>query len=459
MSARILVVDDILANVKILEAKLSAEYYIVLTATSGQQAIDIILRDKPDLVLLDVMMPGMDGFEVCSKIKSIPEVSHIPVVMVTALDQPSDRIRGIEAGADDFLTKPANDLALFARVRSLVRVKMMIDELKLRDDTCRDLGIEDTSLKDTNSDMLGKLVIVDSSLHNAQKLGTFLSEKLNVHCDYPTDRETTLKAAATSETDVFVIDQHFSQYDGLRLCSEIRSIPQARNSTIILVAEHADYKAIAAGLDLGANDYIMRPIDRNEMLARVRSQLKRKAYADRLRTNVQKSLMMAVTDPLTGLYNRRYCNSHLQSLLKKGRENGSNLSLMLMDLDKFKSVNDTYGHDVGDEVLKEFARRLRENMRGIDLVARYGGEEFIAILPETEKQHAFAAAERLRKSIEAPNFSISHSAGELQVTVSIGLVGTTDCNISPDALIKFADQALYASKNDGRNRVTFAYAA
>jgi len=459
MSARILVVDDILANVKILEAKLTAEYYIVMTATGGQEAIDTTLREMPDLILLDVMMPGMDGFEVCRTLKGMPQVAHIPIVMVTALDQPSDRIRGIEAGADDFLTKPANDLALFARVRSLVRVKMMIDELKLRDDTCRDLGIEESPLNSSNEDMVGKVVIVDSSLHNAQNLGSYLSSQLNIHCEYPTTQETIMEAARSSETDVFVIDQHFTKYDGLRLCSEVRSIPQARNSTIILVAEHADYKAIASGLDLGANDYIMRPIDRNELLARVRSQLKRKAYADRLRTNVQKSLRLAVTDPLTGLYNRRYCSSHLQSLLQKGRETGSSLSVMLMDLDKFKNVNDTYGHDVGDEVLKEFARRLRENMRGIDLVARYGGEEFIAILPETEKQHAYAAAERLRKSIESPTFQISHDVKELAVTVSIGLAGTINCNVTPNELIKLADQALYASKNEGRNRVTFADAA
>lgn len=454
MSARILVVDDILMNIKLLEAKLSAEYYIVTTATSGQEAIDITLRDKPDLILLDVMMPEMDGFEVCRRIKSMPEVSHIPIIMVTALDQPSDRIRGIESGADDFLTKPANDLTLFARVRSLVRVKMMIDELKLRDETCRDLGIDDPSMNLLDMDMVGKVAIVDSSLTSAQDLGSFLSSKLNVNCEYPTDRQSVLDTAQNSDIDVFVIDQFFSQHDGLRLCSEVRSSPKTRTSTIILVVEHGDYKAIAAGLDLGANDYIMRPIDKNELLARVRSQLKRKAYADRLRTNVQKSLMMAVTDSLTGLYNRRYADSHLQSLITKGRETKSQLSLMLMDLDKFKSVNDTYGHDVGDEVLKEFARRLQEGVRGIDLVARFGGEEFIVILPETDSKQASVVAERLRESVEKTKFTVSHEVGALPVTVSIGLSHSIECAITPNELIKTADQALYTSKDLGRNRVT-----
>jgi len=141
MPARVLVVDDILPNVKVLEAKLSAEYFDVLTAMSGQEALDSMAEDPPDIVLLDVMMPGMDGVEVCRTIKGDATLSHIPVVMVTALSDPSDRVRGLEAGADDFLTKPVNDVALFARVRSLVRLKMMMDEFRLREQTSSEFGV------------------------------------------------------------------------------------------------------------------------------------------------------------------------------------------------------------------------------------------------------------------------------------------------------------------------------
>src|SRR5262245_42098821 len=132
MSARVLVVDDILANVRLLEAKLSAEYFDVVTAMNGADALESVQRSRPDIVLLDVMMPGIDGIEVCRRIKSNPQTQHIPVVMVTALDQPEDRVKGLEAGADDFLTKPVNDLALFCRVKSLVRLKMLTDELRAR---------------------------------------------------------------------------------------------------------------------------------------------------------------------------------------------------------------------------------------------------------------------------------------------------------------------------------------
>jgi two-component system cell cycle response regulator len=132
---------------------------------------------------------------------------------------------------------------------------------------------------------------------------------------------------------------------------------------------------------------------------------------------------------------------------------------MLMDLDKFKSVNDTYGHDAGDAVLKEFAQRLRENVRGIDLVARFGGEEFIAILPDTDTESAYSVGERLRKAVEATKFKLPGKGGELAVTVSIGISSTTTCNIDQNQLIKLADEALYVSKNEGRNRITFTEAA
>ncbi len=143
MTARILVVDDILANRKLLEARLTAEYFDVATATSGAEALAICAREECDLLVLDVMMPGMDGFEVCRQLAQDPATTHLPVIMVTALDQPSDRVRGLEAGADDFLTKPIDEIALVARVRSLARLKMVLDDLRSRASTAVTLGMPD----------------------------------------------------------------------------------------------------------------------------------------------------------------------------------------------------------------------------------------------------------------------------------------------------------------------------
>lgn len=459
MSARILVVDDILPNVKLLEAKLMSEYYSVLTAYNGFEAIEVARAEQPDMILLDVMMPKMDGFEACKRLKADPATAHIPVVMVTALDQPTDRVRGLDAGADDFLTKPANDLALFARVRSLVRVKMMIDELRLRDETCRELGF-DSGYSDITDDMLtGHVLIVDDRASAAQTLSETISRTLNVTCSAVDNRDDALARMRQQPSEIVLINSSLEGYDGLRLCSEIRSHPNARNSAIVLMVDHNDFKTISSSLDLGANDYVMRPVDDNELVARIRSQLRRLSYADRLRDNVHNSLKLAVTDSLTGLYNRRYAMPHLNALIDRASVDNSELAVALLDIDSFKAVNDTYGHAVGDEVLKEFAARLRVNMRGMDMTARIGGEEFLGIMPETDLAGAAIVAERLRATVAAKPFKITHPERDsLDITVSIGVSMMSPQHMTSDALLQAADEALYRSKREGRNRVTIASA-
>src|SRR6188474_3720740 len=176
MTARILVVDDIAANVKLLEARLTAEYFDVATAMSGTEALSICERAQCDIVLLDVMMPEMDGFEVTRRLKANPATHHIPVVMVTALDQPSDRVRGLEAGADDFLTKPVSDVALIARVRSLARLKMMTDELRMRAVTSREIGIQDAENEAVaDAGRRGRVLIIDDRASSADRIAAMLA--------------------------------------------------------------------------------------------------------------------------------------------------------------------------------------------------------------------------------------------------------------------------------------------
>lgn len=456
MSARILVVDDIAANVKLLEAKLTAEYFTVLTAMNGFEALEVAKAEQPDLILLDVMMPKMDGFEACEKLKADPELAHIPVVMVTALDQSSDRIRGLEAGADDFLTKPANDLQLFARVRSLVRVKMMIDELRLRDETCRELGFDAAYSAISDEDLSSNVLLVDDRPNAAMSIRGIIKDRLHSECVVASSRDEAMNAVRFDKPDLMLINAGMESYDGLRLCSEIRSSPQARNASIVLMVDHGDYKTIAAALDLGANDYVTRPLDENELVARMRSQMRRKFFADQLRDNVHNSLKMAVTDPLTGLYNRRYAMPHMQALMERSDVETNPLSAALLDIDHFKSVNDTYGHGVGDEVLKEFAQRIRQSVRGVDLTARIGGEEFLIVMPETGTAAASVVAERLRACIAAKPFKVTHEVGSIDVTVSVGVSSVRDPSEKPEAVLERADVALYRSKNTGRNRVTLS---
>ena len=452
MTARVLVVDDVPANVKLLEARLSAEYFDVVTAMSGAEALTICERAQCDLVLLDVMMPDMDGFEVCRRLKGSPTTHHIPVVMVTALDQPSDRVRGLEAGADDFLTKPIPELALIARVRSLSRLKMVTDELRMRAVTSRDIGIQSPEREAvTDSGRGGRVLIVDDRLASYERIASMLAAEQEVEVE--TDPNHALFHAADGNFDLMIVSLNLENFDGLRLCSQVRSLDRTRNLPILAVTDPDNDTRIVRGLEIGVNDFLTRPIERNELLARVRSQVRKRRYTERLRDNVQMSIEMAITDPLTGLFNRRYMESHLTRLVDQAAARGKPLALMVIDIDYFKSINDNYGHDAGDDVLRDFAMRLKRSIRGIDLACRLGGEEFVIVMPETDTAVAAMVAERLRRRIAAEPFAIQQGAETIPVTISIGIAslrGRDDCAAH---LLKRADQALYRAKRDGRNRV------
>jgi|SRR5579884_3026460 len=450
MTARVLVVDDVELNVKLLEAKLASEYFEVLTASNGPKALQIAEAEIPDIILLDVMMPRMDGFEVCTRLKANPRTVDIPVVMVTALSDVADRLRGLEAGADDFLTKPVNDIALFARVRSLIRLKRMMDELRLREEVCGRFSSVDDNEAVTKEVTAARILLVEEQGFAATRMIETLSPVAN----------SVLRASSCAEAQQMLDEQvelviaSLSMPDGdpLRLVSQWRANEALRELPILLVADDAELPRLAKGLDLGANDYLIRPVDRNELLARVRTQIRRKRLQQRLRENYRRSLSLALTDELTGLYNRRYVFAHLNELLGRMQEGGGKTTVMLFDIDHFKQVNDRYGHPAGDEVLRELADRAMRYVRSVDLVGRLGGEEFIVVMPETSLPGAVVVAERLRIAMADEPF-VLQSGEKLPVTVSIGIAETAAGEDGLEALLKRADDALYAAKNSGRNRV------
>ncbi len=456
MSARILVVDDILPNVKLLEAKLKAEYYDVLTATSGPEALEIAEKEKPDVVLLDIMMPGMDGFEVCERLKATPATVHIPVVMVTALTDATDRVRGLEAGADDFLSKPVNDTALMARVRSLVRLKMIVDEWQVREKAANQLGAMDSdkTIMAESVENAHILVVEDNQMESSKMVETM--ERDNAKVVAVRQGEDAMGEAQFKDFDLIVVSLNMVNEDGLRLCSFFRSNERSRAVPILMVGEEQDMPRIARGLEIGAHDYILRPLDRNEFIARVRTQIRRKRYQDRLKTNYELSLSMALTDELTGLYNRRYLMVHLEKILAKHEIDKKPVGILMLDIDHFKPFNDTYGHDIGDFVLKTFSERVNKGLRSLDMVARMGGEEFVAILPDATQEVAIMVAERLRRMIGDKVFECDQvEGGELSVTVSIGGFVLTETGIDPNRALKEADDALYEAKEGGRNCCVF----
>ncbi|MBC2773623.1 PleD family two-component system response regulator [Rhizobium sp. AQ_MP] len=457
MTARILVVDDIPANVKLLEARLMAEYFDVLTASNGRDALDICDRTQVDVILLDIMMPEMDGFEVCERLKSNPRTAHIPVVMVTALDQPSDRVRGLQAGADDFLTKPVNDLQLISRVKSLVRLKTLTDELRIRHDTTRKAGLDDMlRLQDGRLEDQAQVLLVDSRGASQERIIKSLKPIAEVFA--MSDPQAAVFEAAENPLDLVIVNSNLEDYDPLRLCSQIRSLERTRFIPILLITEQGDEQMIIRALDLGVNDYIVRPLDPNELIARTLTQVRRKRYNDRLRNSVRQTIELAVTDGLTGLHNRRYLDTHLRTLFARAKVRGRPLTICITDIDRFKQVNDVYGHDAGDEVLKEFAGRIRSTVRGADLACRFGGEEFVVVMPDTAADVAATVAERLRGMIEARPFQLRSGETPLMLTASMGIATLGPGIETPEQLLKQADRALYEAKNSGRNRVVAAAA-
>lgn len=448
MSARILVVDDVDVNVRLLEAKLTIEYYDVLTCNSGAAALTLAAEQQPDLILLDVMMPGMDGFETCRRLKAQAETRHIPVVLVTALDGRQDRIRGLEAGADDFLTKPIDDVILFARVKSLTRLKQVMDELREREESSRRLGVDSNGAARLRSEG-GRVLIVDDDLRQAERIALELGAEHRIAIE--TDPEAAL-AAAKGALDLIIVNVAAMNFDGLRIVAQAKS-GDARRAPILAIVDPSERPRMVKALELGAADILPRPVDTEELSARVRTQIRRKRYTDFLRQKLDSSMEMAVTDALTGLHNRRYMTGQLQALVGRAAQGGAQVAVLVLDVDHFKSVNDGFGHDAGDEVLVEFAVRLATNVRAVDLPCRMGGEEFVVVMPGASLEDAGRVAERIRRDVASAPFRVMGGKEQITITISVGVAATVGDGDTPEGLLKRADEGVYEAKSAGRNKV------
>ncbi|MBV9656167.1 MAG: PleD family two-component system response regulator [Acetobacteraceae bacterium] len=451
MTARILIVDDMPANARLLEAQLAAEYYQLRTAPDGFEAIERALSWQPDLILLDVMMPGMDGFETCRRLKDDARTLHIPVVMVTALGEREERVRGLEAGADDFLTKPVELDSLLARVRSLVRLKRLLDEWRARGETARALGLAGERLAVPSVAGARALVIDDWDV-GAQTIADALARE-GIAADRARSGAEAAPLTAAIAFDLVVLSLSLAGDDPLQVASQLRAGDATHEVPMLLVAEAGDRAPMLRGLDLGANDWLTRPVDANELRARARNQIRRKFYQDRLRADLGHALEMALTDPLTGLYNQRYFMRHLTGLLDA--QPTAALAVLMIDVDHFKRVNDEHGHAIGDRVLRGIADTLRGNTRMFDSVARYGGEEFAVVLPGTNQADAVGTAERLRHAVEAAP-PISGNGSLPPLTISVGVACTGGHATTAEALMQASDLALYEAKRNGRNRIELA---
>jgi two-component system cell cycle response regulator len=328
----------------------------------------------------------------------------------------------------------------------------MLDECRLRAATAQALGLCDG--RDAAPAVAGAhALVVDDWDLGAEVVRDALSRD-GIVTGRATSEAEALAMTAAIPFDLIAISLSLSAEDPLRLASRLRAGDATHQTPLLLIAEPAQKDRLLRGFDLGADDWLLRPVDGNELRARARNQIRRKFYQDRLRADFGSALEMALTDPLTGFYNRRYLLRHLGGLLASSQ---ANLAVMMIDVDHFKAINDRYGHAVGDAALQAVAETLRRRMRAFDSISRYGGEEFVVVMPGAGAADAMAAAERLRAAIEAMRFAPVPGAAH-RLTISVGVALATGGADSPELLLRAADLAMYRAKQAGRNRVEMARA-
>ncbi len=345
MSGKILVVDDVATNRIVMKVKLASACYGVLQATGGRQALIMARREKPDLILLDVMMPDLDGFAVCKALKSDPSTAHIPIIMVTAMADSEARLRGLQAGADEFLTKPLDEMTLMAHVRSLMRSQSSASDRRVQDQTREALG------SSCNAGELGPrsdqcIGIITHGKQIAIQWQRALSGRMP--CAFVSMSRETALAPSPKKPDLFLIEADAKHPEGaLQIVADLRARPSTRHAALVIILPKDAQRVAAQALDQGVNEVLSQPVDMEELALRLGNQLRAKRAADQRRAEVEAGLRLAVIDPLTGLFNRRYALNHMENITARATRTGRDFAVIMLDFDHFKQVNDHHGHGVG----------------------------------------------------------------------------------------------------------------
>lgn len=470
MSGKILIVDDIATNRIVLRVKLSSAFYDVRQAASLPEAMAALAADLPDLVIVSTGLPGgPDGagaLALARAVRARGDGADLPLLAIGPAMDADGRGRFLAADFDDVLAKPVDDHFLHARLRSLTRTRDAMQDLRLRETARQAIGFaEPAAMPDLPARIALAAPQRAAILPWRPALESRLPHRLMFH-----DHASLLPAFGEGEAAdaiVLVIPVEGPE-TGLRLLSELRAHPRARRMAMLVVfSGPAPAPLISHALDLGAQAVMGDGVDFAEIGLRLTALLRRKRLADRLHASVQNGLRAAVTDPLTGLFNRRYALPQLERMLETARCMDRPLAVMVADLDHFKRINDTYGHAAGDAVLAEVAARLRNGLRADDLLARIGGEEFLIALPDCTRPAARARARALCARIGSEAFALPGRESPVHVTISIGVAmagrgsaldgaepGTGDWGRAVQDLLMDADRALYGAKAHGRNTVT-----
>lgn len=465
MAGRILIFDSVAAYRIVLRCRLSAACYTVAQADTLDDLVEQSRAAPPEAVLIDMDGDRAAALRTCRQIRETAETALIPVVLFSRVAGTAERLEALRAGAADLLPKPLNDELLLARLRRLIRQRSVLEELGAQDTMRRRFGLAEQPVAYLPRD---RVAIVAPSTVTGAAWQAALREAAMRDVRLMTREEALAAATQTAPPDGFVVGA-LAERPGpaLNLLSELRSRTQTRRAAIVLVLDTAadrwraeaepQAEAAAIALDLGADDVVVGGFAAEEVCLRLGVQLRRKRQADDLRRHLEAELELAVRDPLTGLHNRRYAIPRLEQIATEAWRAATPCAVLVLDLDDFKSVNDTHGHAAGDAVLVEVARRLTHGTRSEDLVARIGGEEFLVAMPEADDGAAAAAAERLARVVRATPVSLPCGT-RIHVTASIGAaIGGLDGRPADAVglLLERADLALYGAKAGGGDRITF----
>lgn len=455
MDGRILIVDDMVTNRIVLKVKLAAACYETMQASTGAEALKLARAERPGAILLDMTLPDISGIDLCRALRQDPRTRQVPIIALTASVDADLRIAMLKAGADDVLSKPFDELILLARLRSLLRARAAMEELRVG-------GMEGTfGMAEAAEGFEGaaRIAVVTARPDSGLALRRILGTRMPGANLRLMTRADALGAEAT--VDLYLIEADLDrEAEGLRLLTDLRSRPTTRDAAICILAPAEARETRAMAYDLGAGDVMAPDAAEAEISLRLHDQLRRKRQADRLRASVRDGLRLAVTDALTGLHNRRYALPELSRIAAAMTAGGGCYAVMVLDIDRFKAVNDTWGHAAGDAVLAELARRLREVVRSGDLLARIGGEEFLVVMPDTTLGAARQAAERICRVTGERPVMLPGGMGDLNVTLSIGLaLGSGAQREETRDVLERADQALLLAKSEGRNQVTVGRSA
>ena len=451
--AKVLIVDDEPKNIKLLSAQMPPSEFNIISAHGGIEAMQKINDQHPDLILLDIMMPDMDGYEVTRRVKANPATKEIPIILITALDSKDDKVKGLEAGAEEFLTKPVNMAELRTRINSMLRLRQYRDQLKQRIQSEQNFtSSQKPRVAEQEPQDRPCVLLVEDNEKDINIIRCFMQAQPYelIVCR---DGEEAIMMARKGAIDLILLDIMLPGMDGFDVCRNLKESDETKHIQVVVITFLTDLESKIKGVEMGADDYLIKPIDKRELAARIKVLLQKKAYLDRLHSHYEMALTSAIKDAPTGLYNHVYFKQFLELEVKRAIRQEYTTALIMIDIDDFKRFNDTYGHLTGDRVLNAIARVIKDNVRETDLPARYGGEEFAIVLPYSDSTGAETVAARIKRDVQLIDFPCEPADKPSKITVSIGVAQCPLNADTADKLIQRADEMLYQAKNEGKDRI------